>query len=93
MTPNALSRRSFLAMSATMPWAFQAVAAPKIPVGLELYSVRDVLKQDPSGTVRAVAAMGASLAPVRRAAAIDARRLMGENLVSGVVSAREGNDI
>jgi sugar phosphate isomerase/epimerase len=58
MTPNALSRRSFLAMSATMPWAFQAVAAPKIPVGLELYSVRDVLKQDPSGTVRAVAAMG-----------------------------------
>jgi sugar phosphate isomerase/epimerase len=45
-------------MSATLPWALQAVAAPKIPVGLELYSVRNVLKQDPSGTVRAVAAMG-----------------------------------
>jgi sugar phosphate isomerase/epimerase len=45
-------------MSATLPWALQAVAAPKIPVGLELYSVRDVLKQDPNGTVRAVAAMG-----------------------------------
>ena len=58
MTSNALSRRSFLAMSATLPWALQAVAAPKIPVGLELYSVRNVLKQDPSGTVRAVAAMG-----------------------------------
>jgi allophanate hydrolase subunit 2 len=41
----------------------------------------------------AIAVMGASLAPVRRAAAIDARRLMGENLVSGVVSAREGDDI
>jgi biotin-dependent carboxylase-like uncharacterized protein len=40
-----------------------------------------------------IAAMGVNLAPVRRAAAIDVRRLMGENLVSGVVSAREGNDI
>jgi sugar phosphate isomerase/epimerase len=58
MTPNALSRRSFLAMSATLPWALQAVAAPRIPVGLELYSVRNVLKEDPNGTVRAVAAMG-----------------------------------
>jgi sugar phosphate isomerase/epimerase len=30
----------------------------KIPVGLELYSVRDELKRDPEGTVRAVAKMG-----------------------------------
>ncbi|MGP0019495.1 MAG: sugar phosphate isomerase/epimerase family protein [Candidatus Sulfotelmatobacter sp.] len=29
-----------------------------IPVGLELYSVREALKQDPEGTVRAVAQMG-----------------------------------
>ena len=29
-----------------------------IPVGLELYSVRDALKQDPEGTLRAVAQMG-----------------------------------
>lgn len=29
-----------------------------IPVGLELYSVRDELKKDPQGTVRAVAEMG-----------------------------------
>ncbi len=57
MTP--LSRRSFLAMSAALPWAFKSFAASRtIPVGLELYSVRDALKQDPDGTVRAVAQMG-----------------------------------
>jgi sugar phosphate isomerase/epimerase len=54
-----LSRRSFLAVSATLPWAFNSFAASRtIPVGLELYSVRDALKQDPEGTVRAVAQMG-----------------------------------
>jgi sugar phosphate isomerase/epimerase len=58
-----LSRRSFLAMSAMLPWAFRglasgAVASGSIPVGLELYSVRDALKQDPEGTLRAVAQMG-----------------------------------
>src|SRR3954452_14108015 len=57
------SRRSFLALSAALPWAFRGVAsglAPsrKIPVGLELYSVRDELQKDPQGTVRAVAKMG-----------------------------------
>jgi sugar phosphate isomerase/epimerase len=57
-TPS-LSRRSFLAMSAILPWAFKSAAADRsIPVGLELYSVRDALKQDPEGTVRAVAQMG-----------------------------------
>ena len=63
MTPMNLSRRSFLAMSAVLPWALRSVAAGAassgaIPVGLELYSVRDALKQDPEGTVRAVAQMG-----------------------------------
>jgi sugar phosphate isomerase/epimerase len=54
-----LSRRSFLAMSATLPWALKSMASStSIPVGLELYSVRDALKQDPEGTVRAVAQMG-----------------------------------
>jgi sugar phosphate isomerase/epimerase len=57
------SRRSFLALSAALPWALRGVAAGlapsrKIPVGLELYSVRDELKKDPEGTVRAVAKMG-----------------------------------
>jgi sugar phosphate isomerase/epimerase len=56
---SSLSRRSFLAMSAMLPWAFKSVAAARsIPVGLELYSVRDALKEDPEGTVRAVAQMG-----------------------------------
>ena len=46
-----------------LPWALRGVASGAgasgaIPVGLELYSVRDALKQDPEGTVRAVAQMG-----------------------------------
>ena len=56
-----LSRRSFLAVAATLPWALRSLAAAtaaKIPVGLELYSVRDALAKDPEGTVRAVAQMG-----------------------------------
>ena len=63
MPYSKLSRRSFLALSAALPWALRGVAsglAPsrKIPVGLELYSVRDELQKDPQGTVRAVAKMG-----------------------------------
>jgi sugar phosphate isomerase/epimerase len=58
MTTHVFSRRSFLAISAVMPWAFSARAAKSIPTGLELYSVRDELKKDPEGTVSAVAQMG-----------------------------------
>ncbi len=59
MPSTPFSRRSFLAMSAMLPWAFRSAAASSaIPVGLELYSVRDALKQDPQGTVRTVAQMG-----------------------------------
>ena len=58
MTARTLSRRSFLATSALLPWAFTTRAANAIPVGLELYSVRDALKKDLQGTVRAVAALG-----------------------------------
>jgi sugar phosphate isomerase/epimerase len=61
MPYSTFSRRSFLAMSAALPWAFRGIAyagASSIPVGLELYSVRDSLKADPEGTVRAVAQMG-----------------------------------
>src|SRR5665213_2096282 len=53
-----LSRRSFLALSAVLPWALTARASESIPIGLELYSVRDALKQDPESTVGAVAQMG-----------------------------------
>jgi len=51
-------------MSAALPWVLRGVASGlipsggKIPVGLELYSVREALKTDLEGTVRAVAKMG-----------------------------------
>src|SRR5216110_444876 len=56
--PTMISRRSFLAFTAAMPIASGASKGKHIPVGLELYSVRDELKQDLMGTVRAVAKMG-----------------------------------
>jgi sugar phosphate isomerase/epimerase len=57
-TLHSFSRRSFLALTAAAP-ALPALAQSKrIPIGLELYSVRDQLKQDLAGTVRAVAKLG-----------------------------------
>jgi sugar phosphate isomerase/epimerase len=53
-----ISRRSFIALSAMLPWALRAHASQSIPIGLELYSVREALKQDLEGTVRAVAQLG-----------------------------------
>jgi len=59
MIPSAsVSRRSFLAVAAAASAVSAAAKKKKIPVGLELYSVRDQLKQDLMGTVRAVAKMG-----------------------------------
>jgi sugar phosphate isomerase/epimerase len=58
MNPHTYSRRSFLTFTALLPWALSVQGATPIPIGLELYSVRDALKKDPEGTVRAVAAMG-----------------------------------
>ena len=54
-----ITRRSFVALSATLPWALKARAAStSVPIGLELYSVREALKKDIEGTVRAVAQLG-----------------------------------
>src|SRR5579863_5201735 len=56
-----VSRRAFVAMTAVLPWALRGIASAassSIPVGLELYSVREALKNDAEGTVRAVAQMG-----------------------------------
>ena len=58
MSTHSVSRRSFLALSAMLPFTLRGFAATSIPVGLELYSVRNALKDDPMGTVRAVAQMG-----------------------------------
>jgi len=54
-----ITRRSFVALSAALPFSIKALAQKSpIPIGLELYSVRDALKQDLEGTVRAVAGLG-----------------------------------
>ena len=54
---DALSRRTFLALSAAAS-AVPALAKKKVPIGLELYSVRDQMDKDVLGTVRAVGKMG-----------------------------------
>jgi sugar phosphate isomerase/epimerase len=57
--PHSISRRTFLAIAGALPFAARASAAFKdVPVGLELYSVRDELAKDLNGTVTAVAKMG-----------------------------------
>jgi sugar phosphate isomerase/epimerase len=55
-----LTRRSFVALSAALPFVLKTSSwgAKSIPVGLEMYSVREALKKDPEATVRAVAQMG-----------------------------------
>jgi sugar phosphate isomerase/epimerase len=55
---NSISRRSFLALAGAAPFALAAHKGKSVPVGLELYSVRDELAKDVMGTVRAVAKMG-----------------------------------
>jgi sugar phosphate isomerase/epimerase len=53
---HSFSRRTFLSLAAATPLLAQK--GKQVPVGLELYSVRDELKQDLEGTVRGVAQMG-----------------------------------
>ncbi|MGH9838659.1 MAG: sugar phosphate isomerase/epimerase family protein [Blastocatellia bacterium] len=55
---NAISRRSFLSLSAAASVGFAMPKGKRVPVGIELYSVRDELAKDVMGTVRAVARMG-----------------------------------
>ena len=62
-TPDSVcTRRSFLAGAAALAAASSLpstlIAAGAIPVGLEMYSVRDAMAKDLNGTVRAVAAAG-----------------------------------
>ena len=53
---SAITRRSILSLAASV--ATLSAAKKKIPIGLELYSVRKELAKDLMGTVRAVAKMG-----------------------------------
>ena len=55
---RSVSRRSLLALTGAASVLSAASKGKRIPVGLELYSVREELKQDLMGTVRAVANMG-----------------------------------
>ncbi len=59
MENHELSRRTFLAMAGAMPFAASLLAqTKKVPVGIELYSVRGELVKDLKATVTAVAKMG-----------------------------------
>ena len=53
-----VSRRSFLAASASASLALAVPQAKRVPIGLELYSVRGELGKDLKGTVTAVAKQG-----------------------------------
>jgi sugar phosphate isomerase/epimerase len=57
ISDHSVSRRSFLAATGAAGLAFGATAST-IPVGLELYSVRDELAKDTMATLRAVAGDG-----------------------------------
>ena len=68
-TFNSVTRRSFLAMASAASASIVSsgalgtiptFAAKKLPIGIELFSVRDELQKDLMGTVRAVAKMGLS---------------------------------
>ena len=55
---RSISRRQFLTTAAIAPLTLRGTATPKIvPVGLEMYSVRDELARDLPGTLTAVAGM------------------------------------
>jgi sugar phosphate isomerase/epimerase len=59
---TSISRRTFLSVAGALPFAASSLSAfqpkGKVPVGLELYSVRNALMKDLPGTVTAVAKMG-----------------------------------
>jgi hypothetical protein len=55
---GSVSRRRFLAAAAAAPLALAAPAGKSVPIGIELYSVRDEMTKDTLATVRAIAKMG-----------------------------------
>src|SRR6266568_2584968 len=55
---GSVSRRSFLAAVAATPVALATPARKNVPIGIELYSVRDEMAKDTLATVRAIAKMG-----------------------------------
>jgi sugar phosphate isomerase/epimerase len=58
-THDEISRRTFLALAGSIPLAASAWARQtSVPIGIELYSVRNELMKDLNGTVTAVAKLG-----------------------------------
>lgn len=53
-----ISRRTFISTAAAIPLVPALAQSKRIPIGLELYSVRNELSKDLEGTVTAVARMG-----------------------------------
>jgi sugar phosphate isomerase/epimerase len=55
---GSISRRGFLAATAAAPLALAIPAGKGLPIGIELYSVRDEMAKDTLATVRAIGKMG-----------------------------------
>ena len=55
---NALSRRRFVAVTAASAASLLAQSRKKVPISLQLGAVDKDMRQDPTGTLRAVAKMG-----------------------------------
>jgi sugar phosphate isomerase/epimerase len=53
-----MTRRTFLALAGSVPFVSALAQAKRPPVGIQLFSVRNELMKDLTGTVRAVAKMG-----------------------------------
>ena len=85
-SPSELSRREFLRRSAAGAAASvglaQAAAGRKIPVGLQLYSVREQCAKDPAGVLAAVAKTGykgVEFAGYYGQSAKDLRKMLDDN--------------
>jgi sugar phosphate isomerase/epimerase len=56
---TSFTRREFLGVAGALPFALQASQGARVvPVGVELYTVRDLMAKDLKGTVTAIAKMG-----------------------------------
>jgi sugar phosphate isomerase/epimerase len=83
---NSMTRRTFLSLASAVPFAPALTAFQrKVPVGLELYSVRGELVKDLRATVTAVAKMGYEVVEFyspyftwTREAATDVRKLLDD---------------
>lgn len=76
-----MTRRTWLAGTAALleRRPLRGNAAGAAPVGAELYTVRDLLREDPKGTLRALAGIGFREVEGDRAALIELKPLLGRH--------------